>query len=636
MNKKNFYLVQVGVSYSSPCFLPYGTGCISAYLSADREITEAYNIPQIIVMRETIDKVIERIKEPYCVALSCFIWNYEYNKHLAKKLKEKYPQALVIFGGHNVAPDGELLNECDYIDFLAHGEGEESTALLLKALEKGDNLEDVPNLSFRKNGKIITTKSYTPEDISAYPSPYTTGIFDGILKEFPDVEFHGTLETNRGCPYTCAYCEWCYTHKLRTFPLEKIQAEIQWMAEHKIRYCYCADANFGILPRDIEIANIVAKFHNEFGYPQVFKPCYAKESNETVFEAGYILNKNEADKGVTLAYQSLDALTLENIGRKNFTPEQFSSLYKKYQEVDIPTYTELILGLPGETLESFCKGICTLLESGQRNSMTVYDCQVYPNSLMGDKDYRKKHGIKVSHTPLLGIHYNPNFSGEEEFLDIITETATMPKFDWVKAGMFAVVLQTFHHLGLLRYFALFLHNERNVSYYDFYTSLYDYIYNECDGYTHRLFEELSARRNDTETADWTYQKDIFGTTGYYFEEGAFLELVFHSEDFWKDIEPFLKKFNLEDELFTDLLSYQKKLVRTLNVSEVTINSKYNFYDYFEHGKEFRAVANTLHIETEKIMTNWADYAREIIWFGKRYSATLLVNPRDKIEYKEDV
>ena len=36
--KKNIYFVQVGVSYDSPCFLPYSVGCIAAYLKADKEI----------------------------------------------------------------------------------------------------------------------------------------------------------------------------------------------------------------------------------------------------------------------------------------------------------------------------------------------------------------------------------------------------------------------------------------------------------------------------------------------------------------------------------------------------------------------------------------------------------------------
>ncbi len=637
--KKRFYLVQIGVSYSSPVFLPYSVGCIAAYLKNDKEIVEYYDIPDIVVMREKISDVIKRFDKPDYVAFSCFTWNLEYNKTLANELKMLYPEVKIIFGGHSVPAGGEFLEEYDFIDFLMHNEGEETTALFLKAIKNGEALTSVPNLSFREEKVIITTEDKHPADISGYPSPYIAGIFDNIMKEFPDREFHATLETNRGCPYACAYCEWCFTKKLRQFPMEKIRAEIEWIAKNKIKYCYCADANFGIFDRDVEIAEYVIEQKKKYGYPDVFKPCYAKESDDTVFEAGYILNKNNADKGVTLAYQSLDGKTLENIGRKNLTLEHFSSLDARYNEAGIPTYTELILGLPGETYESFCRGMCRLLESGQNNSMTVYECQVYPNTQMGQKEYREKFGIRTSKIPLLGIHYNPEFNGVGEYFDVITETSSMPKSDWVKACMFAVILQTFHHLGLLRYFAIYLNKEKNVSYYDFYNMLYDYIYKQSKGYMNEFFTELYHRKADTRKAEWTYQRDVFGTTGWYFEEGAFLEMVYHFDSFREEIKPFLMSFGIEDELFVNLFNYQESLIRKPFVNGVTVKSQYDFYHYFAAVDEgryepLRKTANTLEIVAHKNISSWAEYAREIIWFGKRYSATLLVNPREKITYTE--
>lgn len=638
--KKKIYFAQIGVSYSSPCFLPYSVGCIVAYLRHDKEFTENYEIPDILVMREKISDIIKRFDNPSYVAISCCTWNIEYSKALATQLKVVFPDVKIIFGGHSVSSDGSMLEELPYVDYLMHNEGEESSAMLFKALAKGTDLEAVPNLSFRKDGKIITTEAYHPCDLSSYPSPYLEGLFDNIMKENPHIEFHATLETNRGCPYSCAYCEWSFTKKIRPFPMDRIKAEIEWIAKNKIHYCYCADGNFGILERDVEIAEYVVKMKKEHGYPYVFKPCYAKESNDTVFKAGYILNKNKIDKGVTLAYQSLNNDTLKNIGRKNLTLEHFSDLYTRYTEAGIPTYTELILGLPGETYDSFCKGLCTLLESGQNNSMTVYECQVYPNTQMGSREYREKYGIGVSRIPLLGIHYNPEFNGIGEYFDIITETATMPKADWVKACMFSVVLQTFHHLGLLRFFALYLNREKAVSYYEFYNRLFDYIYKTNEGFINEFFTSLYKRKADTVTADWTYKRDIFGTTGWYFEEGAFLEMAYHSELFWSEIEEFLTSFGLEDDLYKELFNYQRTLVRLPEVDEVKIESGYNFYRYFEALDEgnpitLEKVSCSLEIKSDKCITDWEQYAREIIWFGKRYNATLLTNPREKITYKEE-
>ena len=636
--KKNVYLVQIGVSYSSPCFLPYSAGCIAAYLKQDDELTEHYRFPDIVVMRETVPDVLRRFHDPYLVAFSSYIWNFEYNKTVARALKAMYPEVLISFGGHQVSPDGAMLEEYPFIDFLQHGEGEETTALFLKALKDGTDLRQVPNLSFRENGAAVTTGRYTPCDLSSYPSPYLTGEFDGIMREFPDREFHATLETNRGCPYECAYCEWCFTKKIRPFPMEKVKAEIEWIASHHLKYTYCADANFGILDRDVEIAQYVVDMKKKYGYPDVFKPCYAKESDDNVFAAGYLLNKNNTDKGVTLAYQSLSDEALGNIGRKNLTLQRFEKLDIRYTEAGIPTYTELILGLPGETFESFCRGICTLLESGQNNSMTVYECQVYPNSRMGDPAYQKKHGIKTAVIPMLGIHYNPTFNGVDEHLEIVVETATMPKEDWVRAYMFAVVLQTFHHLGLLRFFAIYLRRERNVTYYDFYQALFRYIYNENQGFLHTLFRELYDRKADTDAADWTYQKDVFSSTGWYFEEGAFLELMHSGDVFWEDILPFLRSFAVPEPLFGELLNYQRSLLRTPEKNEADIVMHWNFYPYFEDqsGKTPLTPVNArLTARSDLGVKDWADYARRVVWFGKRWSAMLLTNPRAEIGYTQE-
>ena len=637
--KKRIYFVQIALSYSSPCFLPYSIGCIAAYLKKDPTITSFYDIPDVIGMRESISDILKRFENPDYVAFTNFVWNLEYNKTLAKELKRLYPQVKIIFGGHSVPKDSSFLDEYDFIDYLMHGEGEETSALFFKTLAENGDLSAVPNLSFRTENGNVTTREYCPSDISSYPSPYTEGIFDVFFREFPEVEFHATLETNRGCPYECAYCEWCFTRRLREFPMEKIKKEIEWIAEHKIKYCYCADANFGILERDIEIAEYVVEQNKKHGYPNVFKPCYAKNSDDIVFKAGYILNSNHIDKGVTLAYQTLDETALENIGRKNLTLEHFSSLYSRYCEAGIPTYTELIIGLPGETYESFCKGICDLLESGQSNSMTVYECQVYDNARMGDEAYREEFGIKTSRIPSFGIHYNPDYNGVQEYMDVITETASMPNADWIRAYMFSVVLQTFHHLGFTRFFAVYLNKEKGIPYYDFYSSLCDYIYNKSNGFLHRLFKELYERKADTEKAEWTYQKDIFGSVGWYFEEGAFLEMVMNFEESCSELIPFLEGFGIENDIFSDLLEFQFGLIRQLETTDLHKEFSYNFYPYFralEEGNsaELKKIPNRLDIDATRKTASWEEYAKEFVWFGKRYSATLMTNVREDISYTE--
>lgn len=636
---KNVYLAQINVAYSDRlAYLPYAAACITAFAKNDNEINEKFSFGEILFLREKIEDAIKRIKDPFAVGFSCYVWNMEYNKALAKKIKELYPSCVIVFGGHNIPYDTSVLRENDFIDILIHGEGEVCFTELLKGLDKGD-ISDVSDISYRRENELITTKrSNGCFSLENYPSPYLTGIFDSMYEEYPLIDFQATLETNRGCPYQCAFCDWCFTEKIRYFPMEKIKAEIKWMSEHKVSYCYCADSNFGISPRDMEVAQCVVDYHNSTGYPGIFKPCYAKNSDELVFGIGKLLNNNGVDKGVTLAYQSINPEVLENIGRRNLDIEYYTKLNARYTAEGIPTYTELILGLPGETYKSFCEGLCYLLEAGQHNSMTVYTCQVYCNAPLAQSDYKEKYGIRWERVPLHGIHYPANFNGVQEYYDVVVETKDMSKEEWVRANMFSVCLQSFHHLGLLRCFAVYARYELGISYYDFYNRLLDFIYSDEKSYLYSLFNMIREKTRDTEYSDWCYQNDIFSPVGWYFEEGAFLDMAYNKEKYTGEIKGFVDSLGIEEDIKESLFRYQNDIIRYPGQEIITVESDYDFYNYFENIYEdnYKPLENKrikLTIELEKKIYDWAKYAREIIWFGKRRSATLCTNPREKIEFQ---
>ncbi len=636
--KKNIYLVQVNVTYSeSLVYLPYASGCIMAYAQTDDIINDNFNFASILYQRKSIEESLAMIDNPYLVGFSSYVWNMEYNKALARAIKAKYPDCFIMFGGHNVPYNTSLLETEPYIDFLIHGEGELCFVNLLKALLKND-FSDMADVSLRIDGTCVMLPRGTYLlPVENLPSPYLTGIFDKMFEENPNMTFHCTLETNRGCPYSCAFCDWCFTEKIRFFPLEKVKEEIKWISAHKIPYCYCADANFGINERDMEIAKCVVECNRKNGYPQTFKPCYAKNSDDRVFEIGKFLNDSGVDKGVTLAYQSMSPEVLENIGRKNLDVEYFTKLNARYADAGIPTYTELILGLPGETYESFCHGICNLLEAGQHNSMTVYTCQVYCNSPIAQPEFVEKYKIRWERQKLHGIHYPADFNGVQEYYDVVVETKDMSKDDWVKANMFSVCLQSFHHLGLLRCFAIYARYELGISYYDFYNRLLDYIFDAKGSYICDLFESIRKETADTEHSKWCYQKDIFSKVGWYFEEGIFLDCVYNIEKFWPSIEGFTESLGIDTSVYGELLDYQKNILRFPGQRKVEVESEYDFYNYFNRIYDNRyapleKIRNRLEIETEKKIDRWDDYAREIIWFGKRRSATLLTNPRETITF----
>ena len=623
---KNIYFVQAGFEFDGSVYLPYAVGTIIAYCKTDPEITAEYNFADIIFKREKLADAMNKIKEPYMVAFSCSVWNIEYNKALAKSVKEKYPECLIAFGGHSVDENGELIESEPYIDILTFGEGEKTFAQLLNNLSAG-KIENTDNISYRKDGEIFKTGRSCSNSLEDLPSPYLSGTFKEIMENNRDVEFLSVLETNRGCPYSCAYCDWCAGKKMRFFPLEKVKAEIDWLSENKIAYCFCADSNFGMFDRDIEIAEYLISAKKRTGYPEVFRPCYEKNSDERVFRICSALNSVGMDKGATMAYQTLCDEALVNIGRKNLTMEHFSSLMKKYNEAGIPTYSELILGLPGETRESFCDGLCKLLENGQHNSVSVYHCEVLPNSDLSRAEYIEKHKIETIKVAFNHIHSAPKKDEEvKEYSYIVRSTATLNREDWVYANLFSVCLQCFHSLGILRFFALHLHTVGKVSYFDFYTALLNYIL-ESDGKLNALWSDFKTKYEHSLSGNWNYYDEKFGDVTWFFEEGAFIEIVTNLNEYIDELTDFLKGYNIDGELFSQLLRYQKLLLRMPFEESVTETFDYNFHEYFDNIMKCRDATlerrrETVTITPKTIYTDVQSFAKETVWFGRRRGATI--------------
>ncbi len=112
--KRNIYLSQFNVTFSNFAYLPYGAGCLAAYAWNDDEIKSKFSLGELFFMREKPEEVMERLDNPFIFGFSCLVWNMEYNKVLAKKIKEKYPDCFIVFGGHNIPFDTSVLEECSY------------------------------------------------------------------------------------------------------------------------------------------------------------------------------------------------------------------------------------------------------------------------------------------------------------------------------------------------------------------------------------------------------------------------------------------------------------------------------------------------------------------------------------------
>jgi radical SAM superfamily enzyme YgiQ (UPF0313 family) len=630
METKNIYMIQPNYLYGKSAHLPYASGAIAAYSFKNDTVKSAYSLKKIQFLRDDINSTVREAQNPFIIGFSTYVWNFEYNKALAKAFKDTFPGCIIVFGGHHVPPDGDLLREYSYIDILVHGEGEEPfTQILLSFLGKGV-LEDIPNISFRKDGSFVNTpiKEYFGCD---YPSPYLEGYFDTYFDEYSDLKFELMFETNRGCAYNCSYCDWgSLGKKIRRFPLERIYGEFEWACRHKIEFFGCADANFGILARDEEIIDKLIEMKEKTGYPKKFQTSYAKNNSDRIFNIGKKLNDNNMNKGVTLAFQTISPYASKNVNRTNVSIQHYTTLMSLYNAANIPTYTELILGLPGETYESFADGMNELIKAGQHHSIYVHNCEWLPCSAMGSKEYIEKFDVGTTLVPLNEPHKEAP-KGEEipEYSRIVTQTYSMDRNMWVEANMLSYIVQCFHHMNLLQFFAIYLYSEHGVEYLDFYERLLRFSDNNPDTVCGKVFAEVRRRLHAVlkGTGSLLCYDTMFGDVGWPFEEYAFLKIVVNLDVFYDEIKVFLETFPLPSHMLDDLLVYQRNIIKRPSKVDTEYKLNHNFHEYFT-GK-FRSIDSNLSpckatviITNGELFSSWADYARKVVWYGRKESKNL--------------
>jgi len=596
MGKRNIYLVQVDILRRLPgrytTYLPYAVGQLWACARRAPAVARGYALRDIFFLRDPIPGVVARMEEPFLVGFSCYCWNTEYNKALARAIKGAFPRCRILFGGHHVPPGATMLEELPYVDYLIHGEAENAfEALLMQLAQPTPNLAAVPGLSYRDGQAISTNTEELPESFAGFPSPYLEGIFDPLIAAHPEIQWSIVWETNRGCPHNCIYCDWgqCQA-RVRQFSMERLLAEIEWMCAHEIGFIFCADANFGILPRDEEILDALAAARGRTGYPLVFSTQTTKVINERLFRITEKLRESGLDKlGPNLAVQSLSPAVLRNIGRKNLEDEDLARWVRRFHRAGYRTHTDLILGLPGETLQSFCAGVEKLFALGQHAGIQCFPCTMLPNALMAGPAYREKHGIRTTRSIFKQTMEDaPEANPINEFNETVDETAAMPHADWLAANYFIFLAQGLHGYGLTRLAAMFLHTEGIAPYADFYMRLLAFCHERPDTLPGEAMARVEQNFVDMNRGEEPEPLQIPGFSfGRMVEDHyIFSRAVLEPERFYADAAAFLERFGLDPGLCAQLLRYQRESILLPDAgggaaSEKILEFGYDFPAYFD-------------------------------------------------------
>jgi hypothetical protein len=384
---------------------------------------------------------------------SNYIWNRE-NLEISKRVKDANRRNIAIHGGPEAPkypPDVETyFREHPDVDIIVHGEGEMSFAETLAALvdvladEHRDLsvLRDVAGLSYREGDTVVRTADRERiADLDVLPSPYLTGLFDGFAGGRTKFAI---LETNRGCPYGCTFCDWgaATLSRIRKFDLDRVFGELEWVAKNRIESISFADANYGVFERDVAIAEKLAELKETYGYPLDVGTNYAKNTVKHLRQIVEAWTKAGLHTQGILSLQSTDPVTLKTIRRSNIKLERYGELRNEFQKSDLALATQLMMGLPGSTLPTFGNDLQSSVD--KEIQPYVYPTQLLVNSPMNEPAYREENQITA----------RPG--------DLVKSSATFTEDDYHEMDQLRLAFMLAERFGVFRQVTRFVRQETGM------------------------------------------------------------------------------------------------------------------------------------------------------------------------------
>ncbi len=293
-----------------------------------------------------MDAVVRDIYErrPQVLFFSCYVWNIEYVKDIARELFKLLPDVDIWLGGPEVSFEGrEFLENNNYFKGIMIGEGEVTfSALLDFYCEKNCSLAEIAGLMYREGVEVVATSCRQLCDLNDVEFVYDD------LSEFENKIIY--YESSRGCPFRCSYCMSSVDKTVRFRALEKVKKELMFFLDNKVPQVKFIDRTFNIdVRRTMEILRFLADNDNgvtNFHF-EVAADIITDEEIELLKELrpGYV----QLEIGV----QSTNPATIMEIDRKMDFSKVAEVAAKLIAADNMHIHLDLIAGLPKEDLASF-------------------------------------------------------------------------------------------------------------------------------------------------------------------------------------------------------------------------------------------------------------------------------------------
>jgi radical SAM superfamily enzyme YgiQ (UPF0313 family) len=391
--------------------MPAAVGHIATYTA--KHLGEGVDI-RVFKFPEKLAQALANDPLPQLIGFSNYIWNRDLSSEFARVIKKHHPGIATVMGGPNYpTTEGEqaaFLADHPMIDFYVIKEGELAFAKLAEAL-RAVNYDvaavplDVPSVHRLLPDGTFHQGPAAPRilDLAEIPSPYLNGLMD----EYFDGVMLPIVQTNRGCPFRCTFCvegDSYYSRVAKTRD-RKVFQELEFIAGRMAALrsagrarsdLHIADSNFGMYKEDIDLCRHIGELQKRYNYPQYINVATGKNHKERVLDAARLINGALRLSG---SVQSLDKDVLKNIDRSNIDEKAIMELALSASEIGANSYSEIILGLPGDTLEAHMRTIRAVVEA-DFNTVTLYQLMLLPGTDLASRDSVAKWGMRTQYRVL--------------------------------------------------------------------------------------------------------------------------------------------------------------------------------------------------------------------------------------------
>lgn len=328
----------------SPMAYPLGALCIqtalttSTQLEGQIEVALSHYIADTHAPKEAAQAIAD--VHPHILGISLYLYNRSWFDEFIQHFSLLSPQTILFAGGPEAGAHSNQLLARDF-DFLLVGEGEESVCSAIEQILAGNT----PTGSGIRTLEEPYTQPAYPEHLETLESPILSGIAQPS-------KYMGVLwEMTRGCPYHCAFCfESRGNRSVRTYPEERIVHELNLLIEHEVKHVFVLDPTFNLQrERTIEMLTLIRdRAPSDMHFTFEVRAELIDEVTAELFGSFHC--------SLQIGLQSSNPDILRTIGR-NFNPQNFAQKIALLNRHGVVFGLDLIIGLPGDTEETFRKSL---------------------------------------------------------------------------------------------------------------------------------------------------------------------------------------------------------------------------------------------------------------------------------------